>query len=164
MVATVVALLAAGGCASGHLASGSAFSGRDLITGKDIARWPAGSAQRAFVAWWRDAQYANVSAVAKLVTMRPVPAQAVPLVDALSSLMQSARPTSLVALKRRGGANLRVTVTVHQPVGAGTFVDQRLKLTVPLLGGPGSWRVTTGYAWAQALADDLRPLTGGNRG
>lgn len=161
----LAALLATCGCASGRLPSGSVTPGRDLVSGAEIARWPPGSAQRAFVAWWRDAQYANFSGFKALVRSRHTPAAADALVDALSSLMQSARPTSIVATRTRDGATLRVTVTVHQPVGAGKLVDQRFTLRVPLLRRQGGWQVADGFDWAQRqLVAGLRPLTGGNRG
>jgi len=162
IAALLAGLLATGGCASGRLAPGNVNPGRDLVSANEIARWPPSSAQRALVAWWRDAQFANLSGFKALIRSRHTPPGTVALLDALSNLTQRTRPTSIVAAKTPEGTRLRVTVTVRQPVGASNIVDQHFTLRVPLQHREGTWRVADGNAWVRRLVKTLLPLTGGN--
>lgn len=161
--AALLALLAAGGCASGRLAPGGFNVTSNLVTEKQITRFPEGSAERAFVAWWRDVQYANMTGFTALVPLDPPPRGANALVDALSYLTRPARPTAIASRRRGARTDMRVTVTVRQPVGAGKTVDQRFGVPVRLRRVGAGWRVERGYEWADALAARLRPYIGGNR-
>lgn len=163
-LAAMVVLLGAGGCASGRLAPGGDDAASNLVTQADVARWPAGSAERAFVGWWRDVQYANYTGFTTLVRRRPAPAGKNVLVDYLASLTLGARPTAISARRSGTRTDLHVTVTVLQSVGAGKVVDQRFRFPVRMRRVGAGWLAEGDYTWASALAAVLRPYAGGDRG
>lgn len=163
LVAAIAALAGVTGCASGHLPPGDPDSARNLVTSADVAAQPPGSPQRAFVSWWRDVQYANLSGfAAALGTGRP-PEGGPQLLDTLSYVTLPARPTSMVARSSGSRADLRMIVTVRQPVGGGSVVDQPVALRVGMVRGKEGWRLVNGYRWATHLTARLRPLVGGDK-
>jgi hypothetical protein len=166
-VAIAGGLLVSAGCGSGSAAPNT-FPGaaEQLISPDEVDQHPPGSPARAFLLWWRDAQYANVEGfesgfVRALRTKLRASAKSGDALNYFAGAIRTALPT--VRDVSRNGTNATVYTIIHvrQPIGTTKYTTSTIPRAFPMKLEQGQWRLRDDFYVQSTLPKSLRRTEAG---
>jgi hypothetical protein len=148
IVVTALLLVLASGCGGGGQAEPGSFPGRadQLLTEKDVAEYPEGSPERAFLRWWQAAQYGDFRAYldgfARSVR-RQLEGSSIAKrnLNRLSGGIRVARPEIVDVVTESDGVTLYTEITYRQPIGTSHYVTTTQPRAFSMVREQGSWRL-----------------------
>ncbi len=162
LVSACAALALATGCGAGSLPQQEIpGASEQLLTPEAVARYPAASPQRALLAWWRNAQFADRPAflaafVPSLRSRFELSPHFGEQFDYFSNGIRNAAPRILSTEIQNGRARVFTRIEYHNPIGAARFVTSSR---------PQAFEFIRDSSAGWLIADDtfvrstLRPLT-----
>jgi len=160
-VLVAVALGATACGAGGSAAPETRGPAEQLLTQADVDRYSAGSPARTLLSWWRNAQFANLTAFLNGFEpeLRERLVESGRAGDALiyfSGTIVNARPTILSVLRDGGNATVYTRIVYRQPVGTKRFIVYSVPRAFAMTRQRGGWLLRDdGYLQA-ALTKELR--------
>jgi hypothetical protein len=146
-----LAVLPSGCGGGGNAAPASPVDAAQQLLGpRDVARYLAGTPERALLDWWRSAQFADFSGyrssfVPEVRAELDADGRAADALSYFSGSIRSARPRVLSVRASGGSATIYVLIVYHQPVGTRRFITSTVPRAFTLRRLAGRW----------LLADDV---------
>jgi hypothetical protein len=163
----VAALTAAGavaaGCGGGKASPPQSLTGKaeQLVTRAEINRYATGTPEHAFLQWWRDVQYSNLTAF--VAGFQPTVRQELQgdsnLRDAFewfAGSVRAARPAINDAQRSGAIVTLYTTIIYRRPIGITRYVTSTRPQAFVLVRRAGKWKLQSDAFVQATLPKALR--------
>jgi hypothetical protein len=165
LAALAVSLLSACGINDRTAPATLPGAAEQLLTQAEVDRYPVGSPAHAVLAWWRNAQFANLTGFrdaysrplrARLETS-PLTAQSLAF---FSGTIRDARPRIQEVTVSDATAVVTTLIEYREPVGTTRYITSTLPRAFTLIREDGKWRLTDDLFVQTSVPPAFRRTTG----